>query len=426
MPGPSNHAPAISVAGAFLSIAMSGPLACGAAPPDEDIGESGGIDPADTTGDVDDSDEVGGDGPVLDLGASADLPSADGEECVTQTAEATLQFRPVDVILVVDTSGSMDPVSSGVEMTIGTSLAQKLAASGLDYRVIAVAGYGGDQFLCLPAPLGNDACAPPGPLAPVGPLLFQYSVGLGSGSFLAAILTTYTGEAAVGNAALYDDPPVGWGAWLRPDALKVFVAVTDAEEMTNATAPGDQFDADLLALAPEQFGTIDARNYVFHTVAGMTANVPPDVPWPPDAPIVNGDCAGFSGKEPGQPLQQVSVLTGGLRFPLCEYMKFDKLFDAVATGVEETLPVACDFAFPEPPEGETLDPDTLEVDYQAGDGAVHAFHQVPTAADCDAQAFWVDDVSIHLCPAACTAVQSDDAAALELRFGCDVGYEPSG
>jgi hypothetical protein len=361
----------------------------------------------------------------LDLGPSMDLPMGD-EECASSSIGATLGYKPVDVILVVDTSGSMGPVSASVEANLNVSLTQKLADSGLDYRVLALALYGDGAALCLAAPLGPDDCMPPGPLAPLGPLLFQYSAGLGSGSLLEFILSSYTTPPSGPNVALYGVLPSGWHEWVRPDALKVFLVITDAEEMSNATAPGDAFDANLLALDPAQFGTVDQRNYVLHTIAGLGQNNPASAPWPPDAPIVNTDCVGFSGKEPGQPLQQISVLTGGLRFPLCEYASFDALFVEIATGVSETVPVACDLAIP-PPDGDgEIDPDTLVVTYTDALGVGHELHQVTALDQCESDAFWVEGPTIHLCPAACTEVQADDTAQLTVTYGCDVGYRPNG
>ena len=93
----------------------------------------------------------------LDLGAPTDLPLPPPEECAATTLGASLSYRPVDVILVIDTSSSMDPVSSAVEANINDSLAQMLADSGLDYRVIAIANYGGGASLCIAAPLGAAA-----------------------------------------------------------------------------------------------------------------------------------------------------------------------------------------------------------------------------------------------------------------------------
>lgn len=358
--------------------------------------------------------------------AVADIALPSDDECAASETSATLGYRPVDLVLVVDTSSSMNPVSSAVETNLHTSLTALLAQGNIDVRVIVLANYGAGASLCIAAPLGPDACDPPGALAPVGPQLFQYSIGLGSGSFLEAIVGTYTTPPSAVQAPLYAVQPMGWGPWLREDAFKVFIGITDAESMSNAPGGGDTFDTNLLALDPVQFGTADARNFVFHTVAGMTANSPADAPWLPDAPIVTTDCVGFSGKEPGEPMQRASILSGGLRFPLCEYASIGSLFETIAMGVIETTPVACDLPIPAPDDGGVIDPDTLQVEYTDAGGGAHLFTQVPNPGACGPASFWVDGDMIHLCPAACTTVQLDDAATVAITYGCDVGYEPSG
>lgn len=381
------------------------------------VGSLGGS----TTGDDDGELETGPEG-KLDLAPASDLPMQDPEECVSDSAQAELVPKPVDVILFVDTSSSMQDVSNGVETSLIALLDAITTIESADVRVILVALYGTAAAMCVPAPLGPDDCMPPGPLAPVGPQLFQYSIGLGSGSFLDAIITTYTGEAPA-TASLYAAPPNGWQEWARPEAFKVIIGVTDAASMSTNPALGNAFDAELLALAPEQFGTPDARNYVLHAITAIGPNTPPELPWPPEAPLVVSECEG----EPGQPLQQAAIITGGFRFGLCYYASFPALFDDIGVQAAELTPVTCDFAIPEAPEGETLDPDTFEVEYlPAGVAPGEVFHQVPSEGDCEADAFWVDATSIHLCAEVCAVVQADAMAHIDVRYGCDVGYEPNG
>jgi hypothetical protein len=250
---------------------------------------------------------------------------------------------------------------------------------------------------------------------------FHYDRQTGSGSMLNNIVAWYT-EPDPWNLA-----PNGWSSWARPEAHKVILAITDALQMGNNTSPGDAFDSNLLAVDPAQFGNANARNYVFHTISGLRENDPPTEPWPPTEPIINNDCSGFSGKEPGQALQQVSVLSGGLRFPLCQYESFDVVFNVMAEGIVQGTPVSCSIEIPEPPPGEELDPDTLEVEYfPMGAEPGTLFHQVADLAACEPDAFYVEANEIVLCAATCTVVQADLSARLETRYGCDVGYVPAG
>lgn len=382
-------------------------------------GASGIGDVTTTDGGALDAEESGG---KLDLPPATDLPLPDGEECVSESAEAQLTAKPVDVIVFVDTSSSMEPVSTSVEMNLGHLLTAITEIENSDVRVILVAAYGAGAAVCVPAPLGPDDCAPPGPLAPLGPQLFQYSVGLGSGTFLDLVIDTYTGEQAA-NPNVYDGAaPQGWKTWARPEALEVMIGITDAASMSTNATLGDTFDANLLALAPEQFGTADARNYVMHAITGIYHTDPP-VPYPASEPIIVSECEG----EPGQPLQEVAIITGGLRFGVCDSDYYGDLFDDIGVGAAELTPVACDFAIPDAPPGETLDPDTFEVEYfPGGVDPSEILHQVPSEADCEAEAFWVDAASIHLCPVVCDIVQLDEMARVDVHYGCDVGYDPNG
>lgn len=374
-----------------------------------------------TAGDTGMDDADVGETDKLDV-AMSDLPTGDTESCESVEQMGSLAPKPVDLILFVDTSGTMGPVSAGIEANINALLVDLVANAGIDVRVIVIAGYGAGARLCFVAPLGPDECNPPGPMPPVGPQLFFYNLGLGSGGLLQNMLDTYVGIDAAQYPELYDAPPMGWKGWVRAEAKKTFLVVTDADSLGGGAADGIAWDADLLALDPVQFGTPDARNYVLHTIVGIAPNDPAEAPYGPDAPIVTGECGDEVG--PGVPLQQIAILTGGLRFPLCHPDDIGVLFDALAETVIESTPVTCDLAIPEPTEGETIDPDTLEVEYESGLGAIEVFHQVPSLAACEPGAFWVDDASIHLCTDACTLVQADEAATVRVRYGCDVGYEP--
>lgn len=84
--------------------------------------------------------------------------------------------------------------------------------------------------------------------------------------------------------------------------------------------------------------------------------------------------------------------------------------------------VACDFPFPTAPAGETLDPNTIQIEYTKGTGGSDLYHQVKTPAECDAGAFYVENDGVYLCPGACAAVQADSQASIDIKFGCDVGF----
>lgn len=354
------------------------------------------------------------------MGMRLDVPVTTGMvddgttgECVSQSLEPDLQLRAVDVLIVIDTSNSMASAIAAVEASINDDFAAILGASGIPYQVIVAGDYppGGQLDICITAPLSGTDCNPPPPVPAITDVYKHYDASTGSGAFLDNVVAWYATPDPHGLA------PGGYQDWLREDSLKVILAMTDGSSASNDPALGDAFDQELLALVPPRFGTPGDRQYIFHSIIGMTPNMPATAPWLPADPLQGN----------GQSIQQVSVLSGGWRFPLSQADSFDVVFQQIAQGVVEVVPVACSFAIPEPPMGETIDPDTVEIDYQPGGGGpLASFHQVTGPGTCEANAFYIEESTIFLCPETCAAVQADAGAQLDVRFGCDVGFEPAG
>ncbi len=88
--------------------------------------------------------------------------------------------------------------------------------------------------------------------------------------------------------------------------------------------------------------------------------------------------------------------------------------------------VACTYTMPVSPEpDQVIDPTQVNLSYTPGDGGATAdFKQVASEGACGGaeDAWYYDDPtepsSIHLCPAACTKVQGDEAAKIKLVLGC--------
>lgn len=388
------------------------------------LGGCGGSDPSDGTGPglvtVTTGPSTGTTTTDDPTGSRLDLPATSGVvddgttgECASQSLEPDLQLRPVDVLIVIDTSNSMAAAIAAVEASINDDFAAILEASGIPYQVIVAGDYppGGQLDICITAPLSGTDCMPPPPMPAITEVYKHYDASTGSGAFLSNIVAWYSAPDPYGFV------PGGYQEWLREDSLKVILAMTDGSSASNDPGDGDAFDQQLLALVPPRFGTPGDRQYVFHSIISMNPNNPVTEPWLPADPL----------QGQGRSIQQVSVLSGGWRFPLSEADSFDVVFQQIAQGVVEVIPIECSFAIPEPPAGETIDPDTVQIDYQPGAGGpLVAFHQVPGPGMCEPEAFYIEASTIFLCPEACASVQADTAAQLDVRFGCDVGYEPAG
>jgi len=126
-----------------------------------------------------------------------------------------------------------------------------------------------------------------------------------------------------------------------------------------------------------------------------------------------------TGKDPGFGYQALSMLTGGLRFPLCDTAAYDTILQTLAASIIDGAKVSCTFPVPEAPEGKTLDPDSLEVVFTPNGDIPDVFSPVDSEAACTASSFYFDNDTIVLCPAACEAIQGDVDAVLELAFSCE-------
>jgi hypothetical protein len=365
----------------------------------------------------------GGDGT---LGLGGDEVGGDGS-CANVESEATLVKKPVDIVVLIDNSGSMGNEIEGVENNINDNFASILETSELDYQVIMVSRHGSNssERVCVEAPLSGvpvNGCPTSAPENVAG-RFYHYSVNIDSHNSWCQLLSTFDGTTP----DEFGFAPDGWKTWLREDAYKIFVEITDDSVDCgpfddNGSAGGGQsaaaaFDSALLSVSPAQFGTAAARNYVWYSIVGLAQNSPAAAPYSPMDPIVTGECGSAAGNGTGY--QALSVLTGGLRFPLCDTTSYGPMFQAIADGVIEGAQVACELEIPDAPNGQSINLETVTVVYTPSSGAPSELTQVSSEGECSASSFYIQDELIVLCPAACTVVQADAAAKVSVTFSCD-------
>jgi len=97
------------------------------------------------------------------------------------------------------------------------------------------------------------------------------------------------------------------------------------------------------------------------------------------------------------------------------------IFNEIAQDVVETTPLACEFAIPDPPEPLVIDPDTIQV-IVAIAGVATVLHQVTDLAACEADAFYVENETVILCPQACAQVQATPDARGRDRIATMVSH----
>lgn len=305
--------------------------------------------------------------------------------CAAEGAKADAVVLPADIIWVVDQSGSMDKETDYVQKKINT-FASAIAKSDVDYRVVMIANPSAGNKICVPAPLGGPSCGNAARFR-----LVAKTVGSTNGP-----------KIALDEYAKYSD-------FLRPDATKHFVFVTDDQSSLAAQA----FLDGLAAKQPKNM----FASLKIHAVFA----------WGDDK---NKGCNGpfGAGAKYGSVYETLVNKTGGAKGVICED-DWTKVFDDITTAVVTGSKVSCEVKVPAPPKGKELDPALVNVQYvPGGTGTPADILRVADAAGCGAKGGWYYDnptapTRILLCPASCTTVQKDDAAKIDVQFGCASVFE---
>ncbi len=379
-------------------------------------------------------------------------PNEADEACANTSAEATVARRPADLVVIIDTSSSMGGEADAVEARINNDLATVLEAGGVDYRIIMIADFGAvdglgdpaaDPVLCVGSPLSPQDCTPPvTDIKPAnGTDFFLYDTHVDSRDSLMVALAefddpagddSYTGSIGAGIVSASNGQITGgWGTLLREDSLKFFIEISDdnafvslpganslpqsdvSDQVLSATA----FDTEIKARWASAHPASAALEYVFHSIIGIAAN-PAGGAWPATSPIEAGTC-GAGAVNNGSVYQELSIATGGLRFPLCDNDNFDVIFQEVADGVIEGVVLDCSYVPAEPPSGD-LDFDRVVGYYvPAGTGDPIGLGRVPNAGACVDDAYYVSAGVITLCPDTCATVKADETARLDFHVACE-------
>ena len=369
--------------------------------------------------------------------------------CGEQESQAVIgDERPVDVIFIIDNSGSMSDEIAAVERNINLNFAQIIAASGADYRVIMLSDHGSVSLnVCVEPPLAalpcSESTAAAGSTmgAPAnGERFFQYDINVQSLDSVCLMLQHYQTDATAGpvpqTGAMAS--PTGWHEFLRADALKVFVEISDDKLRCSAGAnPEWNFSADdttaaqatalarqvyraIVGLSSEQFGTLEQPKFIWHSIVGIGDNDPIELPYTHfDPPELTRRCA--TAGNAGNAYQMLSISTAGLRYPVCSADAgngYDAVFRAIAHEVIRGSRVECAFNIPTPPPGKFVDYGSVKVQYKPGSGgAPEDFGRVRPNA-CNDRSFYFEDSQIKLCAAACERVRADELANVSVVFGC--------
>jgi hypothetical protein len=301
---------------------------------------------------------------------------------LSESLSAEEVFKPVDIIWVVDTSGSMDDEATEVQNALN-SFSSFIAASAIDYRVVLIANA---ADMNVPPPLGGSA------------EFLHVNQTVGSSDALQVVYNSFD---------QYKD-------FLRPNAATHFVVVTDDESDWSH----GNFDTQIASLAASSFS-----NYVLHAICSEEQVV---FTPPPPLPAVMGPCSGGLGAggaaEFGETYINMASATGGLWSSICS-TNWNPIFDSVAAAVSEGIPLPCTYDIPAPDQGEVIDPDRVNFVYQNGAGASETITRVDAASSCSTSGGWYYDSpsapsQIILCPETCDILAADEEGDVEIQFGC--------
>lgn len=401
---------AFFVAAGLVPLAVVLGAACSAGPKANAAGGDGGGGQGGSSGGAAGSGIVvqGGSGQGGGFGG---IPGAGGsggiEECAALSSEASADLQPADIILAVDTSGSMDQEIQQVQQNLN-NFASIITNSGIDVHVVMIA----DASMCIPAPLGSGQCNGADQKLPA----YQHVVHtVNSTDALQVILSTYP----------------EWKGSLRPGALKTIAVVSD----DNSDMGAADFKAQLLALD----GTF--TGFKFDAIVSLID--------PSSIQFTCLNCA-FQGMlscnncaekccdkmlgctplpaDKGQVYLDLVQQTGGIVGDLC-IQDFGPVFQDMATGIVQSAQLSCEYDIPPPPQGETLDPKKVNVNYTPAGQATMPILFVEKAADCGSKGGWYYDnpaapTKIIMCPTTCDVLKADSTGKIEVLFGCETVIQP--
>jgi hypothetical protein len=384
-----SHASSLHLLFSLLALTACSASSKNEAPGNPDLGGDTGL--AMDSGLHDASDEA-----TVDTGDPFTLPDVSMETglspdagCATATAAAIK--KPVDIIVIIDQSGSMDEESVQVQNNIN-KLSTYLAATGLDYRVVMIAGKPGNGSLpmCVPTPLAGPSCASK------PPRFRAVNQHIESWDSLKLILSTFDSTAT----------DTKWSDFLRFDAVKVFIPITDDDATDSAIAApvSTNFDVALLSRGKGTFGTKSKRKYVFYPICGVSTA------------STTTKCS--TAVNTGPTYVDLATITKGKPFSVCE-TNYEPVFKAIGKAIATS--VACEITIPPPPTGETFDPDKVNVVYKDSGGGSTTIPQDTTAGCLEGANGWQYDdtkTKVLLCGDACTNAKADPGAIIDVEFGC--------
>lgn len=326
--------------------------------------------------------------PVSPSTPGSDPPASNDLECAQASGDVRAEVGPgpVDIIWVVDASGSMENEALRVQENLNR-FAEFLESGNIDARFVLITYEG---FVEVPPPLGVDSER----------FLFV-DRRVGSLNSLVQVLDAWP----------------SYSQHLRDNSMVHVVSVTDDESMLTA----DCFIEEMTAkLGP-------SRDFRLHTFSSELARTPEaDEISPPygdgrcDSPErLASACEGAAAV--GRQHYLAAAQTGGATISICTE-DWSGAFDLIAENVSQAVSVeGCELALPPVPEGNYLDLSKVRVSATGLDGGTVLLNRVAGHQQCSDRAWYVDDLDapsqVLLCDSTCDALAAA-AATVEIGVQC--------
>lgn len=301
-----------------------------------------------------------------DIGGS---PIAPGQECGSIEQAAEVQRAPVDIIIALDSSGSMtDEICN-----VSKNLSAFADGVGKDSRVVATYQIGVDLFFQFVILCQRDDPLSGTALAMDTMRYRRVDTRVDSTNALQVLLDRYD---------TYKD-------FLRPGSPTHFIIVSDDESDLPAATFKTQMEAKL------------GHPFYMHAI------------------VAQGN--GCNGSKIGTQYLTLADQTGGSKLSICS-QDWSALFKELETAVAATAPLACEFDIPATgPNNMPLEKGKVSVVFTPSNGAKSAFPKATDVSACGNKVGWHYDnetapKQVRFCPAACEQVKA--GGKLALAFGC--------
>lgn len=310
------------------------------------------------------------------FGTGGSVPTGSGgapPTCVAQTAAT--QVVPLDMLIVLDESGSMSGNKWDTVTMALKSFINDPATTGISVGFVYFPNLNADDCVWQDYSTLNSGFSP----LPAG---------------AASLVASINGEAPHGGTPT-------WGALkgalaranayqdLHPDHKVVVIFASDGDPTSCSTT-----DIPTIAdLAKQAYNYNGVETYAIAMQGATLSNLN-------QIAVAGGTTAAY---DVTSNVQQFSQKMQDIR--------------------SKALP--CQFVIPPPPDGKTLDPTLVNVDYTPGamGSTTTKIPKAASAADCGTGAGWYYDnevapTKILLCPASCNLVKADSKAKVDVAFGC--------